>query len=233
MGLPKITSMDDGADGFSEPLPDLDVPTPLPSIGRADPRPAEDRELREFEEFQRWKKMREAQTAEDTQTPAAPRATTRTRPKQKKPSIVDVATAPTRATMAEQELPHFPDSTTGTGGSTDGLRQRVDPKTGVSYYEIPKTKMGDDGRPVLAMDLDIDDLNGEAKNFLGHLQVAPSKEEQEEILRKRSELIREQRAKREELDRELNAKEGNLEEPETDPFNEKPTKKRGLFGRKS
>ena len=140
-----------------------------------------------------------------------------------------MAQAPTRA--AAEDQPRFPEST-GTGSSTDGLTRKVDRKTGVSYYEIPKTRMGDDGRPELAMDLNIDDLNGEAKNFLGHLQIAPSAEEREAILRKKAEFAESQRVKKAELLQELDAKEGVLEEPEADPFAEK-TKKRGLFGRKS
>ena len=228
MGLPTSMPSSGGEDRdrFSEPLPALDDFNPLPVVAEPDP---EEEQRREFEEFQRWKRMQEAQASQRAPEPEpkAPRA------KSRKNSIAAVAKAPTRAAAeATPETTRFP-SELSTEGSTAGLKRRIHPKTGVSYYEIPKTKMGDDGRPVLAMDLNIDDLNGEAKNFLAHLQVAPSKDEQEEILRKRSELLRKQRAEREEIDRELDAKEGSLDEPVEDPFSELPKKKRGLFGRKS
>ena len=147
MGLPtSIPFGDDSADDFSEPLQDLDVPSARPPLAPA-PQPPADRARDEFEEFQRWKRMKEAEEASQrtaaTAPPAEPQRAPRA-PKAKKPSIASVAQAPTRA--AAEDQPRFPEST-GTGSSTDGLTRKVDRKTGVSYYEIPKTRIGDDGRP--------------------------------------------------------------------------------------
>jgi len=234
MGLPtSIPSGGEGLDRFSEPLPDIELPSPLPlPAERVAPpvAPTSDPARAEFEEFQRWKQMREAEVAK-AGSDGSPR---KAKPRAKKSSIASVAQAPTRAAAAEEpEEPRFPDLVQPSNApSTEGLTRRVNAKTGISYYEIPKTRMGDDGRPMLAMNIDLDDLNGEAKNFLAHLQVPPSAEEREEILRKKAELAKRQKAARDELNQELNEKEGVLDEPEEDPFKE-PTKKRGLFGRKS
>ena len=228
MGLPtSIPSGGEGLDRFSEPLPDIALPSPLPveKVAPA-PAPVSDTARDEFEEFQRWKQMREAEAAAG----AKPR---QPKPRAKKASIASVAQAPTRAVAEQAEEPRFPDLTVPSDApSTEGLTRRVNDKTGISYYEIPKTRMGDDGRPMLAMNINLDDLNGEAENFLAHLRVPPSPEEREEILRKKTELARRQETERDELNRAINEKEGVIDEPQEDPFKE-PTKKRGLFGRKS
>lgn len=231
MGLP--TSIPSGGDGdsFNEPLPDVDLSSPLPAI---EPQaPARDTSARdEFEEFQRWKREREAEAAQ-----AAPR--TRTQPAR-------TSTRAERPVPVESQLQNHDELE----ATDDGGQWRVDPKTGKRYKTLTstpkeaisayrKTKGAgfslSEMRSFVSVEdgFDIDDLNGAAETFMAHLRVPPSKEEREEILRTKAELVRKQKAKRAEIDAELNEKEGTLEEPEVDPFSENPPKKRGLFGRKN
>lgn len=172
--------------------------------------PAESEVLSEFEEFQRWKQMKEA----GAKQPATP---------SKKSQA--------KSTSSVQDE-GFVDDAFETVEDESVLKTKIDPKTGLAYYEIPKTKMGSDGRPVLEVDIDIYDLNGEAEAFMSHLRIPPSKEEREALLAKRAEMAKQQRLEKEENDKELEAKYGSLEQ-EVDPFNEKSLKKRGLFKKKS
>lgn len=69
----------------------------------------------------------------------------------------------------------------------------VDEETGITYRKLPKSEYDSNGNPVLQIqDFDADDLNAEAESFLGHLRVAPSKEE---ILQLREERARKMRAR--------------------------------------
>lgn len=238
MGLPtSIPSGGDGLDRFSTALPDAELPQ-APARRSAQPVPTADPAQAEFEEFQRWKREREA-TATQTPSPArTQQPRTSPQPAQKRRSEVQlrqfVHNEPNQLSPEEE----------------DSGQWAVDPKTGKRYKTLtatPKealaaykrTKGG--GFTIAEMqalvgvqeDFDIDDLNGTAETFMAHLRVPPSPEEREEILRKRAELVQKQKAERAALDEELNDKEGTLEEPESDPFNENPTKKRGLFGRKN
>lgn len=184
--------------------------TPKKAPRQEQPLPAESEVLSEFEEFQRWKQMKEAGA---------------------KPQ-----TAPSKKSQAKPVDPvqdeSFVDDAFETVEDESTLKTKVDPKTGIPYYEIPKTKMGSDGKPLLEIDIDIYNLNGEAEAFLGHLRIPPSKEEREALLAKRAEMAKQQRKEKEENDKELEAKYGSLEQ-EVDPFNEKSLKKRGLFKKKS
>lgn len=150
---------------------------------------------------------------------------------------------------AQLRQPVYDDYSEGFAEDEDG-EWALDPKTGKRYKALPSTPReaiaaykrtkgkGLSKSEMLAFietseDFDIDDLNGTAETFMAHLRVPPSPEEREEILRKRAEMLQRQKAERAELDAELNDTEGTLEEPEADPFNENPPKKRGLFGRKN
>lgn len=238
MGLPtSIPSGGDGLDRFSAPLPDAELPQP-PARQTVQAAPAVDPAQAEFEEFQRWKREREAKAA---QTPAPARTQqprTSPQPAQTKRSEVQLQ----QFVHSEQSQPIFEDEDSG--------QWAVDPKTGKRYKALPSTPKeaiaayrktkgaGLSKSEMMAFvqtqeDFDIDDLNGTAETFMAHLRVPPSPEEREEILRKRAELVQKQKAERAALDEELNDKEGTLEEPESDPFNENPPKKRGLFGRKN
>jgi len=231
MGLPtSIPSGGDGLDRFSQPLPEPEVVRELT---------AEERDRAEFEEFQRWKreKMQPAQnTLQEAPQPQQGQRQTKSsiRRRNEQPSGRPTANRPPKVTepalTADEQHYDVPVEDSGSG-STAGLRRRVDSKTGRSYFEIPKTKMGTDGRPELAIDIDIDDLNGEAENFLAHLRVAPSREEREALLAEKAEMAREQREARAKIDEELNEKLGEIPEPEQDPFEENQKRKRGLFGR--
>ena len=234
MGLPtSIPSGGDGLDRFSAPLPDA-APLRSPEPRRA---PAVDPAQAEFEEFQRWKREREAAAARTP--PKAPIRQPRTSTRPAHPSVSNGQLQKTA--YLEETLDPIEDEST---------EWSVDPKTGKRYKSLPSTPKeaiaaykktkgaGLSKSEMMAFvqtqeDFDIDDLNGTAETFMAHLRVPPSLEEREEILRKRAELARRQKAERAELDAELNDKEGTLEEPESDPFNEAPTKKRGLFGRKN
>lgn len=238
MGLPtSIPSGGDGLDRFSAPLPDAEPPQ-APARRVAQPVPTVDPAQAEFEEFQRWKREREAMAAQ-TPTPVRTQQP-RTSPRSAQTRRSDVQLR--QFVPNEQSEPPLEDD--------DSNQWAVDPKTGKRYKTLaatPKealaaykrTKGG--GFTIAEMqalvgvqeDFDIDDLNGTAETFMAHLRVPPSPEEREEILRKRAELVQKQKAERAALDEELNDKEGTLEEPESDPFNENPPKKRGLFGRKN
>lgn len=234
MGLPtSIPSGGDGLDRFSQPLPEPEVvrePT------------AEEKARAEFEEFQRWKreKMEAAQrAAEEKPSSPKPQQSQRTarpsvRQRNERPSGNPMARRspkPAEPVLSVDEQQYDVPVADSGSGSTAGLRRRVDPKTGKSYFEIPKTKMGTDGRPELSIDIDIDDLNGEAENFLAHLRVVPSREEREALLAEKAEMARAQREARAKIDEELNEKLGEIPEPEKDPFEENQKRKRGLFGR--
>lgn len=251
MGLPRsIPSGGAGLDTFSEgPTPQASRPDfERKPLGEANPRkpatprptqrspaktvkatpkkaapeealPAESDELSEFLEFQRWKKMKEAggsQTAE----PAKKSSVTSSKKKAQSKPVEPV------------QDEGFVDDAFETVGDESSLKTKVDPKTGIPYYEIPKTKMGSDGKPLLEIDIDIYDLNGEAEAFMAHLRVPPSKEEREALLAKRAEMAKQQRLEKEENDKELENKYGSLEQ-EVDPFNENAPKKRGIFKKKS
>lgn len=172
--------------------------------------PVDSEVLSEFEEFQRWKQMKEAGA---TQQPTS----------SKKSQVT-----PTKSVQEEV----FVDDAFESTDNESTLKTKIDPKTGIPYYEIPKTKMGSDGKPILEIDIDIYDLNGEAEAFMAHLRIPPSKEEREALLAQRAEIAKQQRKEKEENDKELEAKYGSLEQ-EVDPFNEKSLKKRGLFKKKS
>lgn len=174
----------------------------------------ESEELSEFQEFQRWKRMKEKAVGQGE----APVSKKKSQPRQAEGYVNDAF-----------NVGNSVDSVTD---SQTELVTKIDPKTGLAYYAIPKTKMGGDGRPVLEIDINIDDLNGEAEAFMAHLRVAPSKKEREEILRKKAELAKEQKEAKAIADQELESKYGSLEQ-EVDPFNEKSTKKRGFFNKKA
>lgn len=237
MGLPtSIPSGGDGLDRFSAPLPDAGQPK-APARQVAPAAPAVDPAQAEFEEFQRWKREREAMASQA----ASPARTQQPR----------TSPQPTRTRRSDAQLQQPVHS----GYSEDFAEDEdgewaLDPKTGKRYKALPSTPReaiaaykrtkgkGLSKSEMLAFietseDFDIDDLNGTAETFMAHLRVPPSPEEREEILRKRAEMLQRQKAERAELDAELNDTEGTLEEPEADPFNENPPKKRGLFGRKN
>lgn len=113
-----------------------------------------------------------AQRAEPRQAPAqAPRKPKTTASKPKKPVVTE------------------PVST----GSEDGWA--IDPKTGKKYRKLPKTVMGNDGRPLLQIeDFNLDDLTGEAEMFLAHLRVPPDKEEQKRLRELKIQQARKQNA---------------------------------------
>lgn len=182
----------------------------------------EDQRRAEYEEFLRWKESQGS-----SPQAAAPQ---RRRPApQPEPARRSAAPQVLEETVAEDD------------------RWTVDPKTGkpykkflqipkeeVEYFNKSKGSMTRQMRELLESeeDFDIDDLNGTANTFMAHLRVPPSAEEREEILRKKAEISQRQKQEREELNREIDSKDGSLEEPEVDPFNEKPAQKRGLFGRR-
>jgi hypothetical protein len=66
----------------------------------------------------------------------------------------------------------------------------IDPNTGVRYRKMPKSEYDAEGKPVLQVRMDPDDLNKYADEFLGHLRV-PMNKKQQEALRKRRVAIRE------------------------------------------
>ena len=77
----------------------------------------------------------------------------------------------------------------------DGRTYRIDAQTGVRYEVLPKSEFID-GKPVLQVSdiggLDSDEMDESASRFLGHLRVAPDKEEQKRLRaeRERKELER-------------------------------------------
>lgn len=71
----------------------------------------------------------------------------------------------------------------------------VDKKTGKKYRKLPKTVMGDDGKPMLQIpDFNLDDLTGEAEIFLAHLRVPPDKVEQQRLRDLKTQQARKQNA---------------------------------------
>lgn len=94
----------------------------------------------------------------------------------------------------------------------------IDPKTGVKYKKIPKSVFEGKGKnaiPVLAIeDFDVDDMVGEAETYLGHLRVAPNKEEQEQLKKLRAQMRRKSDASYAEANKDELEKE---DEPEIDP----------------
>lgn len=73
----------------------------------------------------------------------------------------------------------------------------VHPRTGVKYRKIPTAKLDADGMPVATItdDIDLMDFNNSAEQFLGHLQVAPSKDEQKRMRAERERKAAEASAK--------------------------------------
>lgn len=241
MGLPtSIPSGGDGLDRFSsEPSHAEPQNTAKPRVATTQPKAVSEADTAqaEFEEFQRWKREREARIPEAASPGVTQQPRTSPRPTETKRS--EARLQPVHSDYSE--LPIEEEDTT---------EWALDPKTGKRYKALPSTPKeaiaaykktrgaGLSKSEMMAFiqtqdDFNIDDLNGTAETFMAHLRVPPSAEEREEILRKRAELIQKQKAERAALDEELNDKEGTLEEPEADPFNENPTKKRGLFGRKN
>lgn len=231
MGIPTSIPSGDRRDDFSEPLPDLDLPAPLPE-------PAVDPRMAEFKEFQRWKKEQGAGAPQQ-------QPTTRTRTPRTSP-----APQRSRASNGIVEDTALPLDQHSEEPLSDGERWSTDPKTGKRYKSLATTpkealaaykKTNGKGLSLseirslvgIEEDFDIDDLNGTAETFMAHLRVPPSAAEREEILRKKAELAKQQRAERAELNQELDEKEGRIEEPESDPFSETTTKKRSIFSRKS
>ena len=237
MGLPtSIPSGGDGLDRFSAPLPDAGQPK-APARQVASTAPAVDPVQAEFEEFQRWKREREAMASQAASPARTQQPRTSPQPAQRQPS------------EAQLQQPVHSEYSDAVAEDKDG-EWALDPKTGKRYKTLPSTPReaiaaykrtkgkGLSKSEMLAFietseDFDIDDLNGTAETFMAHLRVPPSPEEREEILRKKAEMLQRQKAERAELDAELNDSEGVLEEPEADPFNENPPRKRGLFGRKN
>lgn len=77
----------------------------------------------------------------------------------------------------------------------DGRTYRIDAQTGVKYEVLPKSEFID-GKPVLQVSdiggFDSEEMDESASRFLGHLRVAPDKEEQKRLRaeRERKELER-------------------------------------------
>ena len=107
-----------------------------------------------------------------------------------------------------------------------------DEVTGKRYEKLPKSEFIGSGakrRPVLQVDMDLDNLNGEANRFLAHLRVPPNKDEMLRLRAERVKRAREQRAQFEEEQRELNEKYGDtsaVEDPDEVLAREKKRKSR-------
>lgn len=52
----------------------------------------------------------------------------------------------------------------------------VDPRTGIRHKTIPKSEY-DKGIPRISVDMDPDDLDGMAAEFIPHLRVCPTEDE--------------------------------------------------------
>lgn len=120
---------------------------------------------------------------------------------QRAPSAAPRNASPTQALLRAQELEE-------PARTKDKLEVKIDPKTGKKYKIIPK--VGKSGNmPALAVeDFDLDNLQGEADAFLGHLRVPPNQEEIEELKRRKRELEITQKAEQEEELKNIESKYG-------------------------
>lgn len=226
MALPtNIPSGGDGLDKFSNPSPEDNFTDSLPVLEDETEELTQD-EI-EYREFQKWKREK-AKAEKRLQNSKKPQSN-----KTKTTSAANRQNISSEKTQSE---------------SLDSGWE-VDPKTGKRYKALAPTSKeviaaykktkgaGFDRRQAMAIieveeDFEIDDLNGLAETFLPHLRVPPSKEEQEELIRKKKEMAEQQKRDRDALYAEIEEKEGAIPEPEVDPFKEEKPKKRGLFGRK-
>jgi len=112
----------------------------------------------------------------------------------------------------------------------------IDPATGVKYKKLPTADSGlvkefkkSKGKMDITLsmlrdsvpeaDFDLNDLNGAADDFLGHLRVAPDKEEIARLREERKERMRQQNKQYEENEEKLNEKYGSLEPDPDDVWN--------------
>lgn len=104
----------------------------------------------------------------------------------------------------------------------------IDPATGVKYKKLPTADSGlvkefkkSKGKMDITLsmlrdsvpeaDFDLNDLNGAADDFLGHLRVAPDKDEINRLREERKNRMREQNQRYKENEEILNKKYGDLE----------------------
>lgn len=66
-------------------------------------------------------------------------------------------------------------------------RVKVDKKTGIKHLNIPPTKFDAEGRPEISVDFDVDELDSVANQFLPHLRVPVSRDEQKVLRELRAE----------------------------------------------
>lgn len=233
MALPtNIPSGGDGLDRFSNPQPEEDFVSALPAL-EDEPEELTQDEI-DYREFQEWKQKNrvKSEAKEQAQRNSEKKARGST-------------STPNRARPSKNS--NTKDIEKPTDQNLDGWE--VDPKTGKRYKTLAPTSKeaiaaykktkgaGLTLQQAMAIidveeGFEVDNLNGLAETFLPHLRVPPSKEEQEELIRKRKEMAERQKRDRAALYAEIEEKLGPVPEPKANPFEEEKPKKRGLFGRK-